>query len=792
MFKNYFLVAIRSFKKDKTNALISLLGLIVGLTCVILIVGYIRYETSFDTSYDNSNRIYRIISEYKKNDLGKTEDVPSAFGPTLIREVPEIRAQTNISTYQQQVLLNGRYQEIIGSCVDSSFFSIFNFKLLHGNAATVLNSLHNIVLTESCAKKLYNTTDVIGRTFMTKEDTFKISGIVQNLPQNSFLQTNFFYYKPNRFQALDVSGAYHSGNDFILLNKNVSPAEALKKIQSVCRKYKMDNYEISLQRIHDIHLHSPEIKGQSEYYNIGNFKYVYVYGCIALFILLIGSINFINLSIARSLERVKEVVVRKVFGAQKNQLMIQFIGESALYFFIAFPFALLFACVLWSGFTGLLNIHANIFYMLTPFSVLTVIGICVISTLLCSLYPAIFLSRLMPATTLKGAVQTPKVNIGLRKILIVVQFCVSVILIIITLIVHAQLIYLNDKPLGFNKDNLLRIYIPLFDQDKAPFKNKILQNNNILSASVSSMDIAHWYGSAFFIRDKKDTSHLINCATLDADFDFVKTFQIPILDGRNFSTKYSSDVNTFSSFDGDISQSVIVTEALVKTLGIENPIGTKLNNDWMKGTIVGVIGQFSGMSLKDRDPLLVIKCNPHLKNMIYCYVRINAASTKATIDYISKAFKQFYPKENFDFSFVDDRIAHLYDSETRLTKLFNIFAALAIIISCTGLFSLVSLMIRKRTKEIGIRKVLGASVKDIVMLISKDFIWLIVISFVIATPVAYIAMNKWLQGYANKTKIYWWLFAIAGVVAFIIAFISIGFRSVTAARANPVDSLRNE
>ncbi|MBX3255488.1 MAG: ABC transporter permease [Chitinophagaceae bacterium] len=802
MFKNYFLIAIRSFKKDRVNSLISLSGLIIGLTCVMLVAGYIRYETSFDKNYSHSSRIYRIISTNNRNDYGRTELIPTAFAPALVREIPGIKGQTQISTWTKYAFLNNQFAGFKQTDVDSSFFSIFNFKFIHGNPQTALNNPDNIVLTATTAKKIYNTLDVVGKTLTTKSETYIVSGVVQDMPQNSFLQTDAFHFRPRSkySETLDISDGYTMGNAFILLDEKLSAIDAGNKIREFCHRYKMDNYKMELQPVQQVHLHSSDIKDQSDEYNIGNLQYVYIYAAIALLILIIGCISFINLAIARSMERTKEVGVRKVMGAGRKQLIVQFLGESWVYFIIAFSVALVLAVLAWNGFTQLINIQAGRDFLLNIYTVQAISGICIFSCLLSGFYPAVFLSSLRPVITLRGGYQNVKFNFGLRKALVVMQFTITIMLIATTLVVHSQLNYLNNKPLGFNKDNLISFNIPYLDQIPLAFKDKLLQGAHINSLTFSSLEVGNTYGMGGSMRDPKtgnDSTKLLQNAIIDGDLDFMKTFQIPVIEGRDFSPAYPSDITDYNSIAGfpgvDKRRPLIVSESLVKNLGIKNPLGTVLDQDYfLKGTIIGVFKSFSVMSLKNSDPLIAIRCEQKGRPLTHVYARINAQNTPESIRYISEVYKQFFPEEIFDFSFVEGRIAHLYDTEIRLTKLINLFALLAILLSCTGLFSLVSLMVRKRTKEIGIRKVIGASVNNIVVLIGKDFLWLIIISFIIATPLAYIAMTKWLQSYANRTTLYWWIFLVAGIAAFLIAFISISFKSVAAAVGNPVKALRTE
>lgn len=797
MLKTYFLIAIRSLKKDRLNGVISLSGLVIGLAGVMLISGYIRFETSFDRGYSNADRIYRIISSDTRNDYGRTEIVPAAFGPTVVREIPDVAAQTHINTYTSQALLNNEYADLLQSLVDSNFFSVFNFEFLLGNPKTALSSESNIVLTASTAKKFFGTTDVIGKTIVTRDSTKIITGVIQDIPQNSFFKTDAFFFYPLKNQILsDVNKGFNGRNAFVLLNRNTSAAAVTEKIKNLCQRHLMDNFRITLQPVHQIHLQSSDIKDSSSEYNTGDLKYVYIYGCIALLILVIGCINFINLCIAHSMERTKEVGMRKVLGANRKQLVTQFLGEAALYFIIAFVIAIILAIALWNEFTQLSNISAGQSFLLNTYTLLVITGVCIFACLLSGFYPALFLSKLRPVSTLKGSLDGVKLNFNLRKVLLVVQFSISVFLIVATLTVHSQLSYLNSRSLGFNKDNLVRFNVPFLEKGPQAFIDKILQNPAIEGLTLSSLSIGRSYSASFAVKDN-DTTKFLSCAYLDADLDFIKNMQVPIISGRGFSRTYPSDIVDYDSIAGffgvDTRRPLVVSESFVKAMGIKDPIGKIINKDsFLKGTIVGVFKDFNAMSLKEAAPMLVIRCKANGKYLPDAFARINAKNTSESIRYISKTYKEFFPQEKFDFAFVDDRIAHLYDAELRLTKLSNLFAFIAITLSCMGLFSLVSLMVRKRTKEIGIRKVMGASVNNIVMIISKDFIYLLIVSFFIAIPLAYMAVNKWLQSYANRTELYWWIFVIGGMAAILIALLTVSMQTIKAAVANPVKSLRAE
>ncbi|MFT3946033.1 MAG: ABC transporter permease [Agriterribacter sp.] len=798
MFKNYFLIAIRSFKKDKTDTLISLSSLITGLAAVMLIAGYLNYSTQFETSYSNHSRIYRLTGADDRNNDGSTESVPLGLGPALTRDIPEVQEQTRIQTYTEKVLINNQYTEFKLSRVNNNFFSIFNFPFQQGNPETVLSNPNNIVLTASTAKRLFNTTGVIGKTFTTKEDAYIIAGIVEDLPQNSFLRTEAFCYqapKPPLAKA-DLEGGYVAGNAFIFLNKTASVAAVTEKINRLCNKLGLTHFKIALQPVSRIHLYSSDIESPLTAYNLSDIKYIYVYGCIALLLLVIGCINFINLSIARNMERTMEMGIRKVMGAQKKQIVGQILAETGMYFLIAGLLALLVAGGAWKHFAFLSNIEAGISFMLNRNTLLILGGICLLSCLLSGLYPAVFLANTYPATALKKGYRNPKLNFSFRKALIAVQFTISIVLIIATIVVRSQSHYLNSKPLGFNKNNLVSFKLPFLKNYPQAFKNELLQNPDIQAVSLASTEIGKSYSITTVLKSPGDSTMVLPAAIIDADADFMNTLQVPILQGRRFAAGHPADMADYDSSNwtgADPRRPIIVSESLVKALQIKKPVGKILDKDiFLKGTIIGVSGDFTGTSFKDKTPLIAMRYRASGSNLTDAYTRINAANTAATIAYMSRLYKKYFPQERFDFSFIDERVASLYAAESRLTRLINIFAGLAIILLCAGLFSLVSLVIRKRTKEIGIRKILGASVSGLALLIGREFLWLILLAFSAGAPLAYMAMTKWLQGYAYRTDIHWWFFPLAVVIIFFIAFISVGIKSILAARANPAEALRTE
>jgi len=798
MIKSYLLIAFRGFKKDKANALISLIGLVIGLSCVLLIIGYLKYESSFESGYTNASRIF-LVTNHISNEAEHytTTNTPLALAPTLQREMPEIEAETSLDLNYNQVAFyknNGEVQKIDEISVDKDFFKIFDFSFFSGSPHSAFQKEHSMVLTKKGAKNLFGDIPQIGtRIYGTDSVAYTVTGIMNDLPSNTFFQGDVFINHVPNEEILNYD-SYSSGVSLILVGEKNNINQIKSRLGKLYRKYKFSDATVDFVPVKDIHLHSTGIQDIPRNFVVSDIKYVYVYGSIAILILLIGCFNFINLSIARSLERTKEVGVRKLFGAAKKQLIIQFIAESSLFFLLALPFVVILASLCWPWLQHLLNFEAGLSFLFNWETSLLFVGIVIIASLLCSIYPAFFLARLNPATTLKGGIiNGVKLNLGLRKLLIVLQFGIAVIIVISTFVVHAQLNFLNSQNLGFNKENLIELNFQDYDQRELTFKNELLANPNILMASMSRLNIGRSYGSVYTGPSPLDSTKGIKVATIVADKDFMKTMGVPIIYGKEFGKGLFQKPG--SGYSGSLLQQNLtptyLTRALLKAYGVKgNPLGQEIKG--LGAYVIGVIGDFKGLSLKNENPYFDIAILHKPLRFGYLYIKISGAHTSATLSFIEKKWKQFFPKNAFDYSFVDQRIARLYNTETRLTQLFDIFSLLAILITCSGLFSLVALMIRKRTKEIGIRKVMGASVGNIFMLICSDFIRLVFYSFLIAMPFAYYILNRWLQGYAYRTTLYWWLFMLAGGLTIIIAGVTVAWKSWSAARVNPVNSLRDE
>ena len=809
MIKNYFKTAWRSFIKDKVYATINLVGLAIALAGVLMIAAFVKYELSFDKYYSNSNRIYRVVAEEKRDSLfEKTFTMPDALAYTLKNGFPEVESVSKIQKTQNDFIVNGKNISVNYLMVDSSFFNMFNLPFISGDATSSLINNNSIVLTESLAKKLFPSQNALGKLLDYKNysgiiKTYTVTGIIKDIPPNTHFQAEAIVADTKKQEPLDWRGFGTSGVKYIMLKKGADINALAKKIPSIHKKYYFpENTKIIFQPVTSIHLHS-HIK--NEPFPTGDIKYIYVFSFVALLILFIACINYINLTTARSLQRVKEVGVRKVMGAGKKQLAFQFISESVLLFCVALPVALLIAYLLWPLFAKIVDIDAGNLVLLNWKFIIIIIVLSTVSGIISGSYPAFFLSRLQPVSVLKDVRKGFSINLNIRKTLIVFQFVISIGLVVATIVVYKQLYLLNNMQLGFNKEYLIKLPARQFSGQTASFKNELKTGKDILGVSVSNWRLGDSYGNSASMSRPDDSTTNWNFGFINADADFLNTMQIKLIAGKNFSNFYSADEKNNDSllYSGKkltseerrnilYLQPIIITKATAKNLGLKEPVvGQVLKLAALQGTVVGEINDFIGISLLEKSPMVIISKEINI-SFGNTYIRINSKNIPQTIDFIKSKWKQFFPESEFGFSFMDDDIANLYKSQQRLATLFTAFASLAIFISLLGLFSLVALIARQRTKEIGIRKVLGAGVPEIVSLLSGSFIKLILLALIIATPIVWWAMNNWLQDFQYRITVSWWIFLIAGLGCLTFALIVVAIQAIKAAIANPVESLRSE
>jgi len=793
MIKNYIKIAFRNLWRHKSFSLINIIGLAVGMTACLLILMYVRFELSYDNFHTKGDQIYRLNVDIKSaNDVLKESQSSGPMGPAIKADFPQVIAQTRIFGDDEVIKVNNQlFQENNIFMAEPSFFDIFSFPLIKGDPKTALKNPFCIVLTESTAKKYFGTADPMGKTVIDDgKYPLLVTGIVKDVPTNSQFKFDILYslstMETVNHGSLENWGAFNNYT-FLKLAKGADPnkleaqfpAFLIRHINENDRKG-AENYALFLKPLKDIYM---DPRGGLEQ---GSLSDVYIFSVVALFILLIAAINFINLTTARAIERAKEVGVRKVIGAARSQLTIQFLGESVVLCLIAFVVAVVLVTLLLPLFNQLAGkqIADNIFtggyiYVLLPISV--VIG------LFAGVYPALVLSDFKPVLILKGKFTNSSKGALLRKGLVVFQFTISIVLIIGTLVVYNQLNYMRSQPLGFDKNEMLTID---FGGDSAVQKNyESLKNQfksipNILAATISHGRPGGGSANAHSeFENRQGAMQPLNLNMYDVDYDFIPVLGMKVVAGRSFSTAYGTDST----------KATVINEATVKLLGYvsnNDAIGKKFSQWGREGTIIGVVKDFHYQSLQENIEPLNMRVNP--SNARLMTFKISSKDIPATITAIQKMWKALVPQYPFNYSFLDQNFNKQYDSDERFGKLFMYFAVLAIFISCLGLLGLASFNTLQRTREIGIRKVLGASVPGIVNMLSKEFLQLVIIAAIIAFPTAWIGMNKWLQAYAYKINIGWWVFAIAGMLSITIAITTVSFQAIRAALANPVKSLRSE
>jgi len=813
MIKNYFKVAFRNLWKNKSYSAINIFGLAIGLASCLLITLYVTDELSYDRHFKNADRIYRINSDIRfgGGDLHMTQ-TSDMMGELLKKDYPQIEQYTRIYNNEGPKLIrkgNEFITEARVANVDSTFFSVFQLPAVEGDTRTALNEPNTVVITESAAKKYFGSVDVMDKQIEVKDDSantpYKITAVIKDIPKETHFNFEFLFSMKNvNYQWGQLTS--HNFHTYLLLKpgtdykafekkfeqyseKYVVPfAQRFVKISSMAELRKAGNkLEYTLIPVTDIHLYSDYM---FEITPSGNSQFVYIFSAVALFILILACINFMNLSTARSAKRAKEVGIRKVLGTERKTLIGQFLVESTITAAISLMIAIAIAYFVLPVFNDvaakslsvkdLFGIHILPFLVLLPF----VVG------LLAGSYPALFLSGFRPIAVLKGNMHTGFKKSNLRNGLVVFQFATSIMLIIGTIIVYNQLNYIQHKKLGFNKDQVLIIdgAYALGNNIQA-FKNDVLAMQGISSGTLSSylpVTNSSRSDNTYSKEAVMDTKSGIDMQTWRIDYDYIKTMGMEIVKGRNFSKEYGSD-----------SAAILITETTARMLGYNDPIGKMMyspsgipgDGALVPVQIIGVVKDFHFESLRKKlGPL----CFLLSKSTGLASFKVSAASVKDLIPKIESRWKSLAPGMPFSYRFMNDSFNDMYRSEQRAGTIAIVFAILAIFIACLGLFGLATYMAEQRTKEIGIRKVLGASVSNVVAMLSKDFLLLVVIASIVAFPVAWWAMNKWLQDFEYRVNISVWVFMIAGIAALLIALITVSFQAIKAATANPVKSLRSE
>ena len=793
MLRNYFKIAFRNLWRHRVFSFINIMGLSVGMTACLLIFLYVRFEMSYDTFHPKSDRIYRVVADIKT----PTEVIPTG-GPAwavpshIKLDFGEVEAFTRVMG-DNLLFRKGdiKFNESKAIWADSAFFSIFHFPLLQGNPRTALKEPFSIVLSETAAKKYFGKANAMGQTILITGDAHPatVTGIMKDMPENTQVKGDVLVSMSTVTQkfakGLDDQWGNYGPAAYLLLKSGANAMALQKKFPAFLEKWNGKEMKeeqmyptLFLEALKDDYLHSTRNGSVN-----GNIKNVYIFSIIAIFILIIACINFINLTTARATERAKEVGIRKVAGAVKTQLAWQFIGESVAICFIAFLLTLVLSVLLLPSFNELAGktISQGIFE--NGALILLVFGAAITIGLLAGIYPAFVLSSFKPIDVLKGRFATGAKGSVLRKSLVISQFAISIALIIGTIIVYTQMSYMRNRHLGFNKEHVMVIDT---NKDKAREALQLAVSGlpNVQTTSLSSSVPGSENPGAYSeIENVKGDLQIANLDLYFVDFDYIPLFNIQMAAGRPFSREFKTDSN----------QAMVLNEAAVKILGYPSPeqaIGKRFKQWGREGKIIGVIKDFHFRSLQ--QPIKPLTMRMEWDHFDLLSVKVSAANLPNTIATIEKKYKSIIPNRPFSYYFMDEFFDRQYRSEERFGKLFMNFAILAIFISCLGLLGLASYSTMQRTREIGIRKVMGASVSNIINLLSKEFLKLVIISFFIAAPVAWYFMHKWLADFAYRTNISWWIFATSGTLAVLIAVITISFQAIKAAVANPVKALRSE
>ncbi len=810
MIKNYFKIAFRDLSRNKAFSFINIFGLAVGLATCLLIMLYIFDESSYDKHHKDGDRVFRIISKNAKGEGWAAGPGPLAEG--LKNELPDVEQSTRLLTFPDIATLLLKYEhgaeskqffETNGYYVDSTFFKIFTYDFIYGNAATALNEPNSTVISKELAGKFFGSENPVGKSILITtpfgEFNYTVKGVFSSEKNKSHIPANFLLTMRNTdmWNWVQNQTRWTTNNIFftyVKLKEGANPQAFEKKLNPFFDKHAGADMKAAgfsktlfIQPVKDIYLHSDI---ENELSANGNINYLYILGSIGAFILMIACINFMNLSTARSQKRAKEVGVRKVMGAEKSSLIRQFLGESFIMCMLSLVLAIMLSWLLLPVFNNLTQKNMQPFEH--PVLLLWVTCLTLITGLLAGLYPAFYLSSFKPISVLKGKILNSFSATAIRKGLVVFQFTISVCLILGAIVIWQQLNLFKNQQLGFTKEQ--KIVLPMQKSYKnsetnyTPLKNELLQNPAVKSVTVGSTypgipDL----NDMLFYAEGKAASDLVDIHLAAIENDYIKTLGMTVVSGRSFSKEFTGD-----------SAGIILNETAIKQLGYDpnSAIGKKIQYDFAGNhglfQITGVVKNFNFESLHTDIKPCGFTTGAFANKYGYVIASVNTNNYPQLIKDVEKSWNKLNAGTPFLYSFIDQDFQRNYEKERRTSNIIVYFTIIAILIACLGLFGLAAFSAEQRTKEIGIRKVLGASVTDVTALLSKDFIKLIIVAIIIASPIAWYCMDKWLQNFAYRITISWWMFAAAGSLAVIVALMTVSFQAIKAAIANPVKSLRTE
>ena len=808
MIRNYFKIAWRSLVNNKVYSLLNIFGLAISLACFILVTLYVIDELSYDRYHEKAERIYRINSDITLGESQKLPFTSDMMGPTLKQDDPQVEEFVRIYNSNGSKLLKKGTEFIKESQVahaDSTFFKVFSIPLIAGDPNTALQGPRTVVLSESSAKKYFESTNIVGESIETIQGTsYKVTGVMKDIPPNTHFNFDFIFSMDNDIYNFG-NFLSHNFHTYLLLREGVDPEEIEEKFNDYFDRYVQplakqilninsreefeaagNKLEYTLFPVTDIHLHSDR---NMEIRPGGNIQYVYIFSAVALFILLIACVNFMNLSTARSSGRAKEVGIRKVLGSARKQLITQFLSEAVLMAVIAMIIAVAIAFLALPAFNEVAAKDLSMNRILQPDMLLLLLVLPLLVGFLAGSYPALFLSGFKPVQVLKGKLQLGGKGGTFRNVLVVFQFTTSIILIVGTIVVYQQLNYIQNKNLGFNKDQVIIVdeVFVLGPQTKT-FKNEILEQPGVQNGTISSflpVSGSSRSEETFSKEAVMTTEQAFGMQQWRVDHDYIPTMGMELVQGRNFSREFSTD-----------SSAIIINETTARTLGTGNVVGKKIygvtnfeTGELTAYNIIGVVKNFHFETLKENiGPLGFLLGN----STGMASFKVNTANIPQVLAAMEEKWGKMTTGTPFTYRFMDEAFDEMYRTEQRLSKIALIFSILAIFVACLGLFGLSTFIAEKRIKEIGIRKVLGATVGSIVKMLSEDFIKLVLLAFVIATPIAWYAMQNWLQDFVYRIEISWLYFLIAGLLALLIALSTVSFHAIKAALINPAKNLRSE
>ncbi|UCC41825.1 MAG: ABC transporter permease [Candidatus Aminicenantes bacterium] len=802
MFRNYLKITFRNIKSYKGFSLINISGLAIGMACTILILLWVQYELSFDRFHENADQLYQAVYKFEDQEVyGRY--LPGPLAALLKDEYPDIIDTTTYKPWEKKISFGLKSFFGTGSYVDPSFFEMFTFPFAKGDPKTAFAEPFSIVITEDLANKFFGNENPLGKTLTyyvySQGIDLNVTGIIKNIPQNSHIQFDFLIPFEIGYQWMKTwrNNAVHT---YVQLHEGSNWQDVSKKISNVLNRHipnskvKANLYLYPLKKIHLFALEGG-----------GLITYVYIFSVMALVILLIACINFMNLSTARSEKRFKEIGIKKVVGSSRTQLIKQFLSEAIFLSLLALFLATVIVKLLLPSVNATLGVELDLNYSLV--FILSLFSMALLTGIASGSYPAFFLSSFQPAAILKGQLSSMIIlkkkgsqkstvrqrGSFLRKVLVVAQFSLSIFFIICVMGVHKQLNYIRNRDLGFDKGHVVVLQATgELKKGSQTIKNELLKNPDIQNVTFSAFSLTDWESSVSgldldWTGKMSDRDFLIGNNYVD--YDYLKTFNMKMAEGRFFSKEFAADA----------SDACVVNEAAVKAMGMKEPIGKKIV--WSSGsqyenrrTIVGVIKDYNTQSLhQEVRPFALMPIENMQQNMSnYMCIKLRSDNIPRSLKLIESKIKEFVPDDPLIYHFLDEKINSLYQTEQLTGKLTRYITFLAIFISCLGLFGLASFSVERRTKEIGVRKVLGASVSKIMLLLTKDFSKWVFLANIIAWPTAWFAMNRWLQNFAYRTDIGIWIFIFSASLAFIIALLVVSYQSIRAALANPVDSLRYE